>query len=162
MSQAPTGEHPLQSSEIADRIKAKFADVALEETTPSAAATVIVPKAKLLEVARFLKDGELAFDTLHCLTAVDRKDKIEVVYILYSIGKHHCVWLKVFLPMDDLKVESVTSVWRAADWFEREVYDLFGVQFQNHPDLRRIMNPESWSVYPLRKDFASPDFIKKP
>jgi len=148
----------VQPSEILDLIKAKFADVSVEEQTKA----LVVPREKLLGVAEFLKGGELAFDRLDCLTAVDRGDKIELVYIFLSMTKRCSIWLKVFLPMDNLKIESLSSLWRSADWFEREVYDLFGVQFLNHPDLRRILNPDSWTVHPLRKDFTSPDFIKKP
>ena len=64
--------------------------------------------------------------------------------------------------MDDLTVESLAHLWKSADWLERETYDFYGIKFLNHPDLRRIMNPDSWTDFPLRKDFARADFIKKP
>lgn len=118
-----------------------------EETT-----SAIIPKNKLLETARSLREGALAFDDLHCITAVDRKDKIELVYLFHSMKRRRMLTLKVELALDDLKVESLTALWKSADWFEREVYDLFGVHFLNHPDLRRILNPYDWAGYPLRKD----------
>jgi len=121
----------------------------------------VVPKTALLDVACFLK-SELGFETCHCLTAVDRKDKMEVVYHLYSFSNHFMLTLKVIISLDDLTVESVSSLWRSADWLEREVFDLFGIRFLNHPDLRRIMNPDNWTDHPLRKDFKREDFIPRP
>ena len=70
--------------------------------------------------------------------------------------------LKVFVPLDDLTVESLAGLWRSADWLERETYDLFGIKFLHHPDLRRILNPEEWDYYPLRKNFTHPEFFPKP
>ena len=148
----------MQSVIPFDIIKAKFPEVSLEENTNA----VIIPKERFLEAARYLKKHESAFDSLHCLTAVDRKDKIEVVYIFYSLKNKLKLTLKVNLKNDDLAVESVSSLWRSADWFEREVYDLFGVRFINHPNLKRIMNPDNWQGHPLRKDFTHPNIVKKP
>ena len=70
--------------------------------------------------------------------------------------------LKVFVPLDDLAVETVSGLWRSADWLERETYDLFGIKFLHHPDLRRILNPEEWDYYPMRKNFTHPEFFIKP
>ena len=77
------------------------------------------------------------------------------------MDKHDCVILKTRLVLNDLTVESLAKIWKSADWLEREVYDLFGVKFLNHPDLKRILNPDDWDVHPLRKDFSRPDIIKK-
>ena len=119
-----------------------------------------IPKEALLETAhRLLSEG---FTNLHCITAVDKIQYLELVYIFYSMDKHACVILKTRLALNDLTVESLANIWRSADWLEREVYDLFGVKFLNHPDLKRILNPDDWDVHPLRKDFSRPDIIKKP
>lgn len=118
-----------------------------------------IPKEALLETAhRLLGDG---FDNLHCITAVDKIQELELIYIFYSMDKHDCVILKTRLVLNDLTVESLAKIWKSADWLEREVYDLFGVKFLNHPDLKRILNPDDWDVHPLRKDFSRPDIIKK-
>jgi len=102
------------------------------------------------------------FENCHCVTAVDRKDKIELVYHLYSTFHHFMLVLKTIAPLDDLSVETLSGLWRSADWLEREVFDLFGVKFLNHPDLRRIMNPDDWTDFPLRKNFQRADFIPRP
>ncbi len=148
----------MQPSEIFALISKKFPGASQEDLTWA----VIVPKDQLLGVVDYLKRGELLFDNLHCITAVDRKEKIELVYIFYSLKNRHQITLKIYLPRDNSEVESLTKFYRSADWFEREVYDLFGVRFLNHPDLRRILNPYDWQGYPLRKDYSHPDLIKKP
>lgn len=124
--------------------------------------SLVVTRESLVCVARLLKSDEMAFEQLHCVTAVDRRDHMEVVYIFCSVSKHRNLMLKVRLPSDDLTTGTLCGLWKSANWLEREVYDLFGIRFLDHPDLRRIMNPDSWSDFPLRKDFARPDFIKKP
>ncbi len=148
----------MQPNEIFALINTKFPQAAFEEATKA----VILPKALLLDAVGYLKSDKLLFDNLHCITAVDRKDKIELVYIFYSYELRHQIILKISLPLDDLEVESLTKFYKSAGWFEREVYDLFGVKFLNHPDLRRILNPYDWQGYPLRKDYAHPDLVKKP
>ena len=124
--------------------------------------SVIIPKESLLELAQYLRNGKLAFDNLHCITAIDKKEKIELNYTLYSIREHHAVTIKTYLIYNDLNVTSLTGIWKSANWLEREIYDLFGVVFANHPDLRRILNPYDWKEYPLRKSYSSPAFITKP
>lgn len=148
----------MNGAEIFGLIKIKIPDAAKEEQTGA----IMIPKGLLLETARYLISPALDFDNLHCITAVDKKETIEVIYAFYSMKKHRGLTLKVRLAVDDLKVESLAKLWRSADWFEREIYDLFGVNFTNHPDLKRILNPDGWAVHPLRKDFARQDFIKKP
>ena len=125
-------------------------------------AAVVIKRETLLAVAGILKDNVLSFENLHCVTAVDWKDKIEMVYMLYSFKHRFMLTLKTFLPDGDLAVETLSGFWRSADWLEREVFDLFGVKFLNHPDLRRILNPDEWTDYPLRKNFDRPDFIRLP
>ena len=123
---------------------------------------IVIKKESLLAMAKRLKDSELDFSNLHCVTAVDRKDKIEVVYHFYTFKHRFMLTLKVFLPMTDLTIETLSHMWQSANWLERETYDLFGVKFLNHPDLRRILNPDEWTDFPLRKDFDRPDFYRLP
>jgi NADH-quinone oxidoreductase subunit C len=148
----------MQPDEISGVIKARFPQAKEEAGTNN----IIVPRESLLEVSRYLNNPPLAFDNLHCITAVDRKEKMELVYILYSICEHHGVTLKVYLTPEDLNVASLSAIWKSANWLEREVYDLFGITFLGHPDLRRILNPYDWKDYPLRKDYSDPEFIPKP
>lgn len=95
----------------------------------------------------------LDYDHLACLTAADYDDRLEVVYNLHSYPSGRDLAVKVVLPRDDPVVESATDLWLGADWFEREVYDLYGVRFDGHPNLKRIMMPEGWEGHPLRKDY---------
>lgn len=113
----------------------------------------------IVDACRFAKeDEELGFDCLTNQSGVDYKDKgvIQVVYHLFSYRHKHSFVLKVDLPRDDPKVPTVEGVWKTANWLEREIYDLLGVVFEGHSDLRRILMPEDWQGYPLRKDFVEP------
>ena len=148
----------MELSQISQKIREKLPNAIVEERPVG----LVIKKESLLELAKFLKDSDLAFANLHCVTGVDWKDKMEVVYHLYSFKNKFMLTLKVFVPLDDLAVESLAGLWRSADWLERETYDLFGIKFLHHPDLRRILNPDEWTYYPLRKSFAHPEFFPKP
>ncbi len=119
--------------------------------------TFIVDKSDIVEITRFLKeDAELKFNLLVDLTAVDRvkrKDRFEVVYNLFSLKNKFRIRLKARVDESECSIDSITSVYGTADWHERETYDMFGIKFNNHPDLRRIYMPEDYEYYPLRKDF---------
>lgn len=112
----------------------------------------------ILPVCEFLwKNPSTYFDSLSCLTAIDQgpeAGKMEVIYTLYSIPNHVTLHLRVMLDREKPSVSSVSSVWRTADWHEREAFDFYGIQFEGHPDLRRILLPEDWEGYPLRKDYV--------
>src|SRR5579859_348885 len=113
-----------------------------------------IATAKIVSVCGFLKYDQ-KFVRLSTVTAVDRypsEPRFEVVYHLHSIERNERVRLKCRVRGEDPVIESVTSVWRGADWYEREVFDLFGIRFMNHPDLRRILLPDDWEGSPLRKD----------
>jgi NADH-quinone oxidoreductase subunit C len=118
--------------------------------------TIIVPAAQLLDVARHLRDApDAAFDACSDLTATDwppRAERFDVVYCLYSTRNRHRIRVKTRLG-DHQPIASVVSIWPAANWFEREVFDMFGIMFSGHPDLRRILMPEDWQGYPQRKDY---------
>jgi len=116
--------------------------------------TLEIATAKIVSVCGFLKYDQ-KFVRLSTVTAVDRypsEPRFEVVYHLHSIERNERVRLKCRVRGEDPVIESVTSVWRGADWYEREVFDLFGIRFMNHPDLRRILLPDDWEGSPLRKD----------
>ena len=116
-----------------------------------------VDGASIVEVCRYLRDSAgLNFAILSDLTALDwpKEEKIQVVYHLFSYSHNHQIVLKVDLSRANPKIATVEGVWKVANWFEREVYDLFGVIFEGHSDLRRIMLPEDWVGYPLRKDYV--------
>jgi NADH-quinone oxidoreductase subunit C len=119
--------------------------------------TIYVSRDELPAVARVLRAGpDLRFDFLAELTAVDfwpREPRFELVYVLVSIEHRERLRLKVRLHGDDSHVGTVSGIWPAANWLEREVWDLFGVIFDGHPDPRRLLMPEDWDGYPLRKDY---------
>jgi len=120
-------------------------------------ATVFVPRDDLPAAARALRDApDLAFSLLAELTAVDywpRVPRYELVYMLVSIAHRRRLRLKVRLSADEASVATVSDLWPAANWLEREVWDLFGIVFDDHPDPRRLLMPEDWDGYPLRKDY---------
>jgi len=119
--------------------------------------TIYVRRDNIREACAILRDTPaLRYNFLSDITAVDwypSEPRFEVVYHLLSIPRRARVRLKVRLASDDVRVESVTSVWPAANYFEREIFDLFGVHFDGHPYLRRIMMPDDWQGHPLRKDY---------
>jgi NADH-quinone oxidoreductase subunit C len=117
--------------------------------------TLEIAPARIASVCGYLKYDQ-KFVRLSSVTAVDRhpaEPRFEVVYHLHSVERKLRVRLKCRLPGGDPVIESVTSVWRAAGWYEREAFDLFGIRFTGHPDLRRIMLPDDWEGHPLRKDY---------
>jgi NADH-quinone oxidoreductase subunit C len=114
----------------------------------------------IVEVCRYLRDEpDLRFDALSNQSGVDYKatNVIQVVYHLFSYPHRQAIVLKVDTPRDDPRLPTVEGVWKAANWLEREIYDLLGVVFEGHCDLRRILMPEDWIGYPLRKDFVEPE-----
>lgn len=120
--------------------------------------TVVVPREHLVAACSFLKTSpETQFNFLADICGADRgpeeEPRFEVNYHLFSTTKHHRLRVKVVLNEEDPHVQTVTGVWKTANWHERETYDLFGVIFNGHPDLRRILLPEDWQGYALRKDF---------
>ncbi|MCX2744420.1 NADH-quinone oxidoreductase subunit C [Mangrovivirga sp. M17] len=141
-------------------------EVILEKIENSTPQGIKVNKDKIFDVCRECNiNSNLYFDSLSCLTGIDNgpeEGTMEVVYNLYSIPYGHQLMLKVEVSRDLNKdnyptVPSVTNIWQTADWHEREVFDLFGLKFDNHPDLRRILMPEDWEGHPLRKDYEDMD-----
>jgi NADH-quinone oxidoreductase subunit C len=151
------GPKPTDASEhlLVKKLKAQFGEVIGEASEFIGQLSVIVDGQRIVEICNFLKgDAETSFNYLSDLTCVhypDRRDApFEIVYNLFSIEANERVRLKVRTKES---VDSVTGVWPAANWLEREVFDLFGVRFTGHPDLRRLLLPPDWEGYPLRKDF---------
>ncbi|MFH1336796.1 MAG: NADH-quinone oxidoreductase subunit C [Candidatus Zixiibacteriota bacterium] len=141
---------------VLNKIKEKFADSILEIVEFRDQLTCVVRKGDLPALCKFLKDDpELSFNFLSCISGVDfpeRDPRFDVVYELYSISKNHRLRLKVKVNEEE-SVPSITSIWSTANWHEREVFDLFGINFEGHPDLRRILMPDDYEGHPLRKDF---------
>lgn len=139
-----------------EKLKQKFLNSILKIVEFRNELTIVLRKEDIVPICQFLRDDpELSFNFLSDLCGADwleRKPRFDVAYNLYSIEKNHRVRLKVRVD-DGEAIPSVTSVWSTANWHEREVFDMFGIRFEGHPDLRRILMPEDWEGHPLRKDF---------
>ena len=149
---------PLTPERVEQKIRERFPDVTVKRQEGEAVRdhTVYVPADRLVEIARFLRDDpELEFGMLASVTGVDwlpREPRFEVVYHLLSIT-HNCRFvLKVMAHEDNPRVPTLVDVWPTANWLEREQYDFYGIEFAGHPDLTRILLPEEWVGWPLRKD----------
>lgn len=150
----------MTAQEIHDILKAQFGDAVLSaklENVPDPFA--VVQADRIAEFAAFVKDdARLQFDYLMCLSGVDYKGKLGVIYHLYSMTHRHKFVLKVEVPTDAPNVPTVEAVWKSANWHEREAFDLLGIRFTGHPDLRRILLPDDWEGHPLRKDYQTPEY----
>jgi NADH-quinone oxidoreductase subunit C len=151
----------LDAARIHARLRERFTDAIgdLAGTRRDNMCATVAADA-ILAVCEFAKaDPELTFDCLSNLSGVDypKRSVIQVVYHLYSYEHRHPFALKVDAPRDNPQVPTVSSVWAHAEWQEREAFDLLGVIFVGHPDLRRILMPEDWPGHPLRKDFVEPE-----
>lgn len=145
-------------ADIAKATKSKFGDAVLEVNLDGKFPHVVVEAARIVEVCEFLRDDDaLAFDFLSSIAGVDKGNQLEVVYTIHSYLKRHNFGVKARVPRSEPNLPSVTSVWSAADWHERETYDLMGINFEGHSDLRRILLPPDWEGYPLRKDYKYPE-----
>lgn len=145
-------------SEILQKIKDHFKDLPVKYYDVNGTLGLIVPQEQALEVCKELKNV-FDFDSLRDAVGIDnfRKEyRFEVVYNLYSIKRKDRIFVKIVLS-DSIKpkMESMTQVWKSANWYEREVYDMLGIEFVNHPDLRRIYMPDEFEYFPLRKDFPT-------
>jgi len=142
---------------VLQKLKENFPDINFETTDYLDELTVKFPKESVVKICEFLK-SDPALEFLFCedVTAIDwakRKDRFTVVYHIYSFKNNFRLRLKADVDESDCAIDSVTSVWKGANWQERETYDMYGIKFNNHPDLRRMYMPEDFEYYPLRKDF---------
>jgi NADH-quinone oxidoreductase subunit C len=149
----------LLENEFVTKLKAKFGDAIREAWIDRKQSILVVDREELLTLARYFRDQE-KYDFLTDLTAVDwpkREKRFDVVWNLYSFAKNERLRLKVHAGETE-SVPSVTGIWPVANWMEREAYDMFGIRFEGHPDLRRILLPDEWQGFPLRKDY---DILKQ-
>ncbi len=140
-----------------EKLKKEYSGKLLDIFTFRNDLNVILKPEDITEICRFLKnDSDLKYNFLSCITAADyldlRDKRFEVIYILFSIENHNRIILKVRINEND-EIPSLTSLWSAANWQEREAYDMFGIKFAGHPNLKRILMDEDWVGYPQRKDF---------
>ncbi len=146
----------IENDSIIDRVKVQFKDFIVKAVESLGMQELLIQRERTIDLCRYLRDdAEARFDFLTDLTARHfpaREKPFQVIYHLYSFSRNARLRLKVDLGAEESAM-SVVSVWSTANWMEREVYDLFGVRFDEHPDLRRILLPPDWDGYPLRKDY---------
>ncbi|WP_316786162.1 NADH-quinone oxidoreductase subunit C [Pedobacter frigiditerrae] len=148
------------NTEIIDLLGEKFGEQLFDVTEPYGLLTFSTTKDKVINVLSFLKEnGKINFNFLTDLTAVHypEKNQIAVVYHLHSMVSGIRVRLKVFLHENDAAIPTASTLWNAANWMERETYDFFGVKFEGHPDLRRILNMDDLGVHPMLKQYPLED-----
>ena len=140
----------------------KHGDVSADELASPKA--IKISAEDLVEVCTYLIQNENTyFDMLSCITGIDNGvelNTMEVAYNLYSIPYNIHLMLKVILPRENPEVNSISQIWKTANWHERELFDMFGIQIKNHPDLRRILLPADWEGHPLRKDYKHQDYYR--
>ena len=158
--QAPVSTLPRSSVRYADTslLRTNFADTIVEITEALGEITVIAKRDGLLTLLTHLRnDPKLRFNYLSDIGGVDlgefAEPRFAVAYQLYSIELNHRIRVKVLIEEEDATLPSACGIWKAANWLEREIYDMFGIHFDNHPDLRRILMPADYEGHPLRKDF---------
>ena len=145
----------MTSKEIKSAIESEFPDMVLERDD-LAEFQIELKGEKWLEIATYLKnDPNLLFDQLECLTGVDTGEdsNLETRYNLHSMEHRHKIEIIISHDRVNPKVASIEQLWRIGDWFERETYDMYGIEYQGHRDLRRILCPDDWEGWPLRKDY---------
>ncbi len=157
------------SQQIIERLQTQFPSSIRGSEEFRGDLTITVRTADLVRVGQFLKeDAALAFDMIIDICGVDRfrdEERFEVIYTLYSLAQKKYLRVKVLVNEDDPTVPTLTGVWPGANWHERETFDMFGIRFSGHPDLRRLYMPEEFEYHPLRKDFpltGIPDSLPLP
>ena len=151
-------------NEVIALLKEHFHDRIFSVDESSSPFEVEVDPLSVFRICEFLhEEKECYFDQLSCISGLDNgpeKGTMEVIYNLYSIPYNFSLMLKVTVPRDEPEVRSMTPIWKGADWLERETYDLYGIRFDGHPDLRRILLPDDWEGYPLRKDYQHQEYYR--
>ena len=147
----------MDNQTVLERLKSRFGDASLESKEFRGELTVIIPKDRIVEVCSFLKsDPELSYEFLSDLCGIDmyaQEKRFGVIYNVLSLKNKHRLRVKTFVEEDDPKLKTVTGIWGTANAHERETFDMFGIVFEGHPDLRRMYMPEDFDYFPLRKDF---------
>jgi NADH-quinone oxidoreductase subunit C len=153
----------MDGKAIVEKIGARFGEKVVSSNVEVLQPFAVIATDAIPEVAAFVRnEPDLAMDNLMCLAAVDypkeAPPRMEVVYHLYSYRHDHLFVLKVHVPREDAVVPTVEHLWGAANWHEREIFDMFGIRFSGNTDPRRILLPDDWIGHPLRKDWVDPDF----
>ena len=151
----------MEQVAIADRLRAEFPDEFLHSVSSQGQTAVVIRPGRIVAILRWLRDtDDLRMNHLRALCGVDnlrRKEpdlsRFEVVYNLYSIPLRHEIRLRAEVGDTDPAIDSVVGLWSGANWLERETFDLLGIRFNGHPDLRRVLLPEDWKGHPLRKEY---------
>ena len=146
----------MEKNKVLEKLKQTFPEKIKEISVQFGDESIIVDRDSLLDIAQFLRNEPHVYSILLDLTCVDYKGqepRFEMVYHLYSLSNKQRLRIKARLAEKDLWIDSLTSLWKNANWLEREIYDMFGVHFKGHPDLRRIFMYEGFEGYPLRKDY---------
>ncbi len=146
----------MEKKKIVEELKQKFPEKIKEILSDFGDDTVIIDRDFLSELVQFLKQEPYEYTMLLDITCVDylgREPRFEMVYHLLSLAEKHRLRIKVPLSEQNLSIESLASIWKNANWLEREVYDMFGIRFYGHPDLRRLFMYDGFEGYPLRKDY---------
>ncbi|MFP4082599.1 MAG: NADH-quinone oxidoreductase subunit C [Candidatus Aminicenantes bacterium] len=146
----------MEKNKIIEDLQKKFPDKIKKTCIEFGDQTLIIAKDSLLDVAKFLKNNPYAYTMLLDLTCVDfphRQERFQMVYHLFSLQNNHRLRIKIDIQQKDLTIDSLTSLWKNANWLEREVFDMFGIRFNRHPDMRRIFMYDGFDGYPLRKDY---------
>lgn len=148
----------MEAKEIVERLTSALPDASVQLNTETVDPWIAIHPGSVRAVLQTLRDGEgLDFDLLQLVTGIDRVERFEVVYHVGSVKHGHRIAIKAFIDRDDPHIDSVADLYPAANWHERETYDLLGIIFNSHPDLRRILLPEDWEGHPLRKDYVDPE-----
>lgn len=142
----------MKAEEVLERLKGQFGEAIRQAEVKDQTVYLVADGARNLEICQAIKG--MGFDYLNCLSGVDWKDHFEVVYNISSLQHPTKVHLRVTTSHDDPRVRTVTGLWPAANWHEREAWDLLGIRFDGHPDHRRILLSEDWVGHPLRKDYV--------
>lgn len=155
----------MKPEEIYEVLTKQFSETVLNFDTELAGdPSIHIASAAIADVCQYLAETDsLAFDSLMCLSGLDlnaNDEEFAVVYHIYSMRHRHSVVIKALVPKINPHLPSVSHIWKTADWHEREAYDLYGILFEGHNDLRRILLPDDWEGYPLRKDYKEPEFYR--
>jgi len=154
----------MTADELKQYIASKFSSLMTPLDTGRYDPLYVINADKLLEVARALRDDEnLKFDFLCNIGATDTRERLEIVYSVTSVEKKHRLDFKIVMAYDGAEIESVQQIWPAANWYEREMWELFGINVKNHGNLKRFLLPDDWDQgNPMRKDWDAPDFVRLP
>lgn len=155
----------MEIDRIISLLKNKFGEAIIQHVDENASPkAIVIGAADLHRVCLELHTNDQTyFDMLSCLTGLDNGPEagtMEVIYNLYSVPFEVGLMIKVTLDRNKPEISTVSDIWKTADWHEREAFDMFGIQFENHPDLRRILLPADWEGYPLRKDYKHQEYYR--